>query len=159
MQNELQVVFKKIMKMTWEDILNEFGCGARLGGGFKHDANHISTDVSPSRCFSSCTNQKRGLSGVWWEGWDSDRRHDDSYLCLQQERGQGKCDVLRNVTTRLVAILDVHLPQFSEPQVHECPDTCVTTATCWERLLIAGSHGFNLIACKASALPVPEGHI
>lgn len=63
------------------------------------------------------------------------------------EKEQGKTDVPCNVTARLFAKLGVHLSQFSEPQVHEIPDTCVvTTATRWERLLIAGSHGFNLIA-------------
>lgn len=70
---------------------------------------------------------------------------------MQQQRGQRKSDVLCKVTARLVAMLDVHVSQFSEPQVHEIPDTCVvTTATEW--WLIAGSHGFNEMACKTSAV-------
>lgn len=95
-------------------------------------------------CFSYRANRERRLGRVWWEGRDGT---DWVRIPAAGKKSRGKRNVHCNVAARLFAKPGVHLSQFSEPRVHEISDTCVvTTATRWERLLIAGSHGFNLIA-------------
>lgn len=61
---------KKRQKPQRKTFFDEIGCRAHLGGVFKRDANHISTNVSPSGCSSCRENPERRLGRVWWEGRD-----------------------------------------------------------------------------------------
>lgn len=72
---DMQIVSAVDLKKKWQKpqgktFLMKLDVVHILGGVFKRNANHISTNVSPSGCFSCRANRERRLGRVWWEGRD-----------------------------------------------------------------------------------------